>query len=42
MRYRYDDRRTGNVDGDAMEKDYFGQYDVTSPGHMAYNWRQMI
>jgi hypothetical protein len=25
-----------------MRKDYFGLYDPTSPGHMAYNWRQTI
>jgi hypothetical protein len=25
-----------------MIKDYFGLYDVTSPGHMAYNWRQTV
>lgn len=28
------------VEGDHLRKDYFGQYDPTSPGHMAYNWRQ--
>ena len=25
-----------------MRKDYFGLYEPTSPGHMAYNWRQTI
>lgn len=25
-----------------MRKDYFGLYDATSPGHMAYNWRQIL
>jgi hypothetical protein len=25
-----------------MKKDYFGQYDPTSPGHMGYNWRQTV
>lgn len=25
-----------------MKKDYFGLYDPTSPGHMGYNWRQVI
>ncbi len=29
----------GDVD---MRKDYFGLYEVNSPGHMAYNWRQTI
>jgi len=28
------------VAGEDMRKDYFGQYDPTSPGHMGYNWRQ--
>lgn len=28
------------VEGDDLRKDYFGQYEVSSPGHMAYNWRQ--
>jgi hypothetical protein len=27
------------IRGDDLEKDYFGQYDPTSPGHMGYNWR---
>src|SRR5689334_1025052 len=25
-----------------MKKDYFGLDDPTSPGHMAYNWRQVV
>ncbi len=25
-----------------MKKDYFGLYDPSSPGHMAYNWRQTV
>ena len=25
-----------------MKKDYFGLYDPTSPGHMGYNWRQVV
>ena len=28
--------------GTGMKKDYFGTYDPTSPGHMAYCWRQVI
>ena len=28
--------------GDDLKKDYFGLYDPTSPGHMAYNWRQVV
>jgi hypothetical protein len=27
---------------DNMKKDYFGLYDPTSPGHMGYNWRQVV
>ncbi len=30
------------VPGDDMRKDYFGLYDPTSPGHMGYNWRQVV
>ncbi len=26
---------------DNLRKDYFGQYDPASPGHMGYNWRQV-
>jgi sugar phosphate isomerase/epimerase len=29
------------VRGDDLRKDYFGQYDPSSPGHMGYNWRQV-
>jgi len=39
-RYHYDKDSVESVDGDDLHKDYFGVYDVTSPGHMAYNWRQ--
>ncbi|GIU74417.1 MAG: hypothetical protein KatS3mg004_1504 [Bryobacteraceae bacterium] len=41
-RYRYDTEQVEPVRGDDLRKDYFGQYDVTSPGHMAYNWRQVF
>ncbi len=30
------------VQGDDLRKDYFGLYDPTSPGHMGYNWRQVV
>jgi len=40
MRYRADQDTLEPVVGDNMIKDYFGQYDPTSPGHMGYNWRQ--
>jgi hypothetical protein len=42
LRYRYDRDAVEPVRGDDLKKDYFGQYDVASPGHMAYNWRQTI
>jgi hypothetical protein len=41
-RYRYDTEAIDTVAGDDMKKDYFGLYDPRSPGHMAYNWRQVI
>jgi len=40
FRYRYDRDAVEPVAGDDLKKDYFGQYDPTSAGHMAYNWRQ--
>jgi hypothetical protein len=42
LRYRYDTEQVEPVRGDNLRKDYFGQYDVASPGHMAYNWRQVF
>lgn len=41
-RYDYDKDAVEKVSPDEMRKDYFGQYDVTSAGHMAYNWRQVV
>ena len=42
-RYRYDrPTRSKSCAGDNMKKDYFGLYDPTSPGHMGYNWRQVV
>jgi len=40
FRYRYERDAVEPVAGDDLRKDYFGQYDPTSGGHMAYNWRQ--
>lgn len=40
FRYRYERDAIEVVTGEDMRKDYFGLYDPTSPGHMAYNWRQ--
>jgi hypothetical protein len=42
LRYRYEQDQVESVKGDDLRKDYFGQYDVSSPGHMAYNWRQVF
>lgn len=30
------------VQGDNLKKDYFGTYDVSTAGSMAYNWRQVF
>ncbi|MBX3178474.1 MAG: hypothetical protein KF886_14025 [Candidatus Hydrogenedentes bacterium] len=42
--FRYDHAKDAiePVTGENLRKDYFGLYDPTSPGHMAYNWRQTI
>ena len=42
LRYIYDSDSIETVKGEDMRKDYFGLYDPTSPGHMAYNWRQIV
>jgi hypothetical protein len=41
-RYRYETDAVEVVRGDDLRKDYFGLYDPTSPGHMGYNWRQVV
>jgi hypothetical protein len=41
-RYRYEQDAVETIAGDNMKKDYFGVYDFTVPGNMAYNWRQLI
>ena len=41
--FRYDPARDA-VDvfkGESLKRDYFGLYDFTSSGHMAYNWRKV-
>lgn len=40
LRYDYQQDKVLPVKGEDLRKDYFGQYDPTSPGHMGYNWRQ--
>jgi hypothetical protein len=42
LRYRHGSDRIEVVEGEDLKKDYFGLYDPTSPGHMGYNWRQVI
>ncbi len=42
LHYRYNSDSIDLLKGADMRKDYFGLYEVTSPGHMAYNWRQTI
>lgn len=39
FRYRADTDSVEKIEGEDLRKDYFGQYDPTSPGHMGYNWR---
>jgi hypothetical protein len=42
LRYRYDWDSIQTVEDEDLKKDYFGLYDPTSPGHMGYNWRQVV
>jgi hypothetical protein len=42
LRYLYQKDAIETVQGENLRKDYFGQYDPTSPGHMGYNWRQTV
>jgi hypothetical protein len=42
LRYDAETDNVAPVVGEDMKKDYFGLYDPTSPGHMGYNWRQVI
>lgn len=41
-RYRPESDDVEVVAADDLKKDYFGLYDPTSPGHMGYNWRQVV
>jgi len=41
LKYMPGDNRLVKIDED-MKKDYFGLYDPSSPGHMGYNWRQVV
>jgi hypothetical protein len=42
LRYRYDGDAIETVQEDNLRKDYFGVYDPSKPGQMAYNWRQTV
>jgi hypothetical protein len=42
FRYRHDWDAIQKVEGEDLRKDYFGLYDPMSPGHMGYNWRQIV
>jgi hypothetical protein len=42
FRYSYDSDTINVMQDVDMKKDYFGLYEVNSPGHMAYNWRQTV
>lgn len=42
LRYRLDRDSLERVEGEDMKKDYFGHYDPSLPGTMAYNWRQAL
>ena len=42
MHYRYESDALETLSSEDLRKDYFGLYDPTSPGHMGYNWRQVV
>lgn len=42
LRYRLAADAMEPVAGENLKKDYFGTYDPSSTGHMAYNWRQAV
>ena len=39
-RYLYDSEKVEDIKGDDLRKDYFGTYDISTSGSMAYNWRK--
>lgn len=42
LRYDHGSDSVAPLEGEDLRKDYFGLYDPASPGHMAYNWRQIV
>lgn len=42
MRYRWDGNTLAPVAGVDLRKDYFGNFDPATPGHMGYHWRQTV
>lgn len=40
--YNPDTDQICSVTADNLKKDYFGVYDLATPGHMGYNWRQVF
>ncbi len=42
QRYRYDSDSIERVEGCSLKKDYFGCWSPDRPGHMGYNWRQVV
>ena len=42
LRYVFDRDALEIIQGEDMKKDYFGLYDPNQPGHMGYNWRQVL
>ncbi|MFN7919480.1 MAG: hypothetical protein U0Q16_05250 [Bryobacteraceae bacterium] len=42
LRYDFASESIAPLAGEDLRKDYFGLYDPASPGHMAYNWRQVV
>ncbi len=42
LRYLYARDKLETIQGENMRKDYFGLYNADEPGHMGYNWRQVV
>lgn len=42
LRYLYARDKLETIQSENMRKDYFGLYNTDEPGHMGYNWRQVV